>query len=151
MGTFRSFTVLAALSLACTAYAQTQATPDTHQRSATRMAAAGKRGVSSGMTVQTPAGDPLGKVAAVVPSTSSSGSYVVIASSTGSATAVPYSTASAMVKNNVLVMDKAQLEKAPKVQQDQTEDGSSTVWQKKADQYWSRYGAPPDQDSGAPR
>jgi hypothetical protein len=141
MGTFRSFTVLAALSLACTAYAQTQATPGM----------AGKRGVSSGMTVQTPAGDPLGKVAAVVPSTSSSGSYVVIASSTGSATAVPYSTASAMVKNNVLVMDKAQLEKAPKVQQDQTEDGSSTVWQKKADQYWSRYGAPPDQDSGAPR
>jgi hypothetical protein len=182
MSTFRSFTVLAALSLAGAAYAQTQATPDpqttppsdrssaatpnanpdpssaaTHQRGATHMAAAGKRGVSWGMTVQTPSGNSLGKVAAVVPSTSSSGSYVVIATSTGSATAVPYSTASAMVKDNVLVMDKARLQNAPKVQQDQIEDGSSKAWQDKADKYWSKQGSSPDtsqspdQASGPPR
>jgi hypothetical protein len=109
------------------------------------------------MTVQTPAGNPLGKVAAVVPSTSSSGSYVVIATSTGSATAVPYSTASAMVKDNVLVMDKARLQNAPKVQQDQIEDGSSKAWQDKADKYWSKQGSSPDtsqspdQAGGPPR
>ncbi|MDB6045148.1 MAG: hypothetical protein JWM63_3699 [Gammaproteobacteria bacterium] len=192
MNTLRNFTVLAALSLAGAAYAQTQATPDPqtgpplpsqssrgapasddstpsaassphqrdvtsqstqestpdanpdpssaatpHQRGATRMAAAGT--ISSGMEVKTPSGDSLGTVAAIVPGVSSGSGYVVIASPPGSATAVPYATASAMVRNDALVMDKASLQNAPKVQQDQMEDGSSKTWQKKADNYWSKY------------
>jgi hypothetical protein len=169
MNTLRNFTVLAALSLAGAAYAQTQATPDPqtgpplpsqssrgapasddstrsaassphqrdatsqstqestpdanpdpssaatpHQRGATRMAAAGT--ISSGMEVKTPSGDSLGTVAAIIPGVSSGSGYVVIASPPGSATAVPYATASAMVRNDALVMDK-----------------------KKADNYWSKY------------
>src|SRR5882757_2631360 len=181
MNTLRSFSVLAALSLAGAAYAQTQVTPDPqtgppqpsqssqsapasesptpgaasesapnanpdpssastpHQRSATRMAAAGSGKVTSGMEVKTQTGDPLGKVAALVPSASGTGGYAVIASTGGRATAVPYSIANAMVRDDVIVMDKARLQNAPKVQQDQTEDGSSNTWQKKADAYWSQY------------
>jgi hypothetical protein len=214
MNTLRSFTVLAALSLAGAAYAQTQATPDPqtgpplpsqssrgappasedstpsaassphqrdvtsqstqestpnanqdpssaatpHQRGATRMAAAGT--ISSGMEVKTPSGSSIGTVASIIPGASSGSGYVVIASPTGSATAVPYATASAMVRNDALVMDKATLQNAPKVQQDQMEDGSSKLWQKKADNYWSRYGSMspghdmpknPDQADSAPR
>ena len=43
-----------------------------------------------------------------------------------------------MVQNDTLVVDKARLENAPKVQQYQAEDGPSDVWERKADGYWKR-------------
>jgi hypothetical protein len=101
------------------------------------MAEAGRAGtVSSGMDVQTQSGEPLGTVIEIVPGSTGDAQYVVIATSGGGATPVPYSTASSMVHNNKLVMDKSRLAKAPKVQQG--EDRSSKSWQKKADSYWGK-------------
>jgi len=203
MGTLRHFSMLAALSLAAGAYAQTQATQDPtdsqstapssqspsssqsypssqssqtsqdtnpnaassphqrdvtsqstteapananpdpsaasspHQQGATRMAEAGRTGnVSSGMDVQTQSGEQLGTVVDIIPGSTGEAGYVVIATAGGKATPVPYSTASSMVYNNKLVMDKSRLEKAPKVKQG--EDRSSKAWQKKADSYWGK-------------
>ncbi|MDB6090556.1 MAG: hypothetical protein JWN85_3340 [Gammaproteobacteria bacterium] len=216
MNTLRSFSMLAALSLAGAAYAQTQATPDPdtgppspsqsssstqttpdsspsaassphqreatsqsnqqestnsanpdpsaasspHQRNTTRMAAAGGS-VAPGMQVKSPSGDALGTVAVIVPDAASDAGYVVIATSAGDATAVPYATASSMVRNDTLVMDKSRLQNAPKVQRDQMEDRSSNTWQKKADKYWTKHGSTdhgqdaasknPDQGTGTPR
>jgi hypothetical protein len=134
MNRFRNFSVVVALSLTGAAYAQTPAPPDA--LSPTRLAEAGP--ISSGMEVKTPAGDSIGTVAAVIPSNGSGTRYVVIASPTGSATAVPYDKASAMIRNDALVMDKSRLRDAPKMQQDQMEDGPSRVWQQKADSYWGK-------------
>ena len=63
---------------------------------------------------------------------------MVIATPKGAATPVPYSTVSARVRDNAVVLDKARFEGAPKVQQYQKEDGSSTAWEEKPDSYWKR-------------
>ncbi len=160
MNTVRSFSVLAAMCLTGAAYAQSpaQMAPDTPsplvttptpnpeldgassaQRSgSTRMAAAAPRNIDSGMQVKSPSGDLLGTVASIVPGNSRSDGYVVIADPEGIAIPVPYSTASSMVRRDTLVLDKSRFVNAPKVQQYQTEDGSSTVWERKADNYWKR-------------
>lgn len=117
----RSFSVLAALSLAGAVYGQ--APPR----------------VESGMLVKSPSGDVLGTVASIIPSeTNSSDGFVVIAGARGVAIPLPYSTASSHVQHDALVVDKSRLLNAPKVQQYQAEDGSSTVWEQKADAYWKR-------------
>ena len=124
MGTLRNLSVLAALSLAGAAYGQTPS-------------AGGN--VESGMLVKSPSGDVLGTVVSIVPSdTNSSDGFVVIAGAKGAAIPLPYSTASSHVQHDALVVDKSRLLNAPKVQQYQAEDGSSTVWQQKADEYWKR-------------
>ena len=122
----RYFSVLAALSFSGAAYGSPPGTQ-----------AGGN--VEHGMVVKSPSGDILGMVATVIPSESnSSDGYVVIAGARGAATPVPYSTASAHVSRDALIVDKARFLNAPKVQQYQAEDGSSNVWQQKADQYWKR-------------
>ena len=127
--TLRSFSVLAALILAGTAYGQT--TPPNSP------AVGGN--VAQGMLVKSPSGDVLGTVATIVPSESnSSDGYVVIAGSRGAATPVPYSTASSHVSHDALIVDKARFLNAPKVQQYQAEDGPSSAWEQKADEYWKR-------------
>jgi hypothetical protein len=73
----------------------------------------------------------------------------VIADLAGVAVPVPYRAASALVHNDILVVDKSRLENAPKVQQYQTEDGPRDVWERKADGYWKRSAASaPDEPSG---
>ena len=121
----RHFSVLAALSFSGAAYGQ--------------LPAPAGGNVEHGMVVKSPSGDILGMVATVIPSDSnSSDGYVVIAGAHGAATPVPYSTASAHVSHDELVVDKTRFLNAPTVQQYQAEDGSSNVWQQKADQYWKR-------------
>lgn len=128
MHTLRSFGVLAALSFAGTVYGAPMP-----------LATALGGNVEHGMVVKSPSGDILGTVASIIPSESNiSEGYVVIAGARGSATPLPYSTATAKVSHDTLVVDKMRFLNAPKVQQYQTEDGSSTVWEKKADEYWKR-------------
>ena len=158
MDTLRSVSVLAALCLGGAAYAQTPLAPNTPsadvrtptpnpeldgastvQRSGEfRMAAASPGNVATGMQVKSPAGDVLGTVASIIPGKSSSEGYVVIATPKGAAIPLPYSTASAKVRDNAVVLDKARFENAPKVQQFQKEDESSTAWEEKSDTYWKR-------------
>jgi hypothetical protein len=90
------------------------------------------------MAVQSESGHPLGFVVDVVPGSSGTqdGGYVVIAGvSGGGATPVPYSTATSMVQEGKLVIDRARLDHAPKVQQNKIEDQAS--WREKTDHYWS--------------
>ena len=155
----RSVSVLAALCLSGgAAYAQAPPAPDTPsadvrtptpspeldrastvQRSGEfRMAAASPGNVATGMQVKSPAGDVLGTVASIIPGKSSSEGYVVIATPRGAATPLPYTTASARVRDNAVVLDKARFDGAPKVQQYQSEDYSSAAWEEKADNYWKR-------------
>ena len=158
MHTLRSVSVLAALCLAGAAYAVNppganvpsadvrNPTPNpeldgasTVQRSGEfRMAAASPGNIAPGMQVKSPAGDVLGTVASIVPGKSSSEGYVVIATPEGAAKPVPYSTASAQVRKDAVVLDKARFDGAPRVQENQAEDYSSTTWESKADDYWKR-------------
>jgi hypothetical protein len=146
MNTFRSFSVLAALSLSGAVCAQTPSPPQWN--GAERMAAASTGKVDSGMRVRSPSGDLLGTVASIIPSESGKEAYVVIADLQGIATPVPYRTASSMVQHDMLVMDESRFMSAPKVQQYQTEDGSSVVWEKKADNYWKQPATSSGEDSG---
>jgi hypothetical protein len=172
MKTTHGLSVLAALSLIGAAYAQTRTTPNapstsvTHptpnpeldgastaaRQNPTRMAAATTPGaIPTGMQVRSETGDLLGNVASTVPGQSNHEGYVVIASSNGMATPVPYSAAKAMVQNDTVVVNKTRFEQAPKVQQYQSEDHSRAAWEQKADSYWKRYAMSPEQPSGVRR
>jgi hypothetical protein len=108
----------------------------------TRMAAAGN--VSAGMPVQSTAGEPLGAVRDVAPRASGLPGYVVITLPKGGKTAVPYTTAVSTMRNGTIVLDRARLEGAPRVQDRQLQNHSDQSWQKQADRYWSRRGAAPE-------
>jgi hypothetical protein len=163
MKALRTFSVLVAVSLAGAAYAQPQMAPDTPSASvtnptpnpeldgastarrsgdwrsdATQVAAASSGIIESGMPVKSQSGAVLGTVASIVPSDFNNEDYVVIANPQGIAIPVPYRTATTMVRNDALVMNETRFENAPKVQQYQTEDASSSLWEHKADNYWKR-------------
>jgi len=125
-----------------------------HQQNSLHMAEAGTaRAVQPGMTVQAPSGELLGTVVDLVPGPTGSteSGYVVIASSGGSATPVPYAAASSMIQNGKIVVERTRLESAPKVQQSQLEDRSSKTWQSKADKYWgARASSDTDRRSSGP-
>jgi hypothetical protein len=116
-----------------------------------RMATAAPGKIGTGMQVRSETGDLLGNVASIVPGQSNNEGYVVIASSNGVATPVPYSAASAMVQKETVVVNKARFDQAPKVQQYQGEDVTRATWEKKADSYWKRYAMSPEQPSGVRR
>jgi hypothetical protein len=175
MKTAYGLSVLAAFSLAGAAYAQKEPGPAANTPSTsvmhptpnpeldgastaarqnpgpTRMATAAPGKVATGMQVRSESGDLLGNVASIVPGESNGEGYVVVASANGVATPLPYSTASAMVQNETMVVNKNRFEQAPKVQQYQGEDVSRAKWEKKADSYWKRYAMSPEQPAGAKR
>jgi len=153
----RSFSVLAALSFAGAACAQTQSTvPNgpsltvTHPTanpeldgastaSRSHLAAASAPAVSDGMQVRSESGELLGSVSSIIPGDSRSDSYVVVADLQGLATMMPYSTATQMARKDQLVVDRSTFRKAPKIQQSQTEDDTRDRFERKADEYWKRY------------
>jgi hypothetical protein len=159
MSMLRSFSVLAALSFAGAACAQTESTvpnepstavthpttnpeldgASTAPRDTKHMAAASSPTVSNGMQVRSVSGELLGSVSAIIPGDSRNDSYVVLADLQGLATLVPYSTATQMAQKDKLVIDRTAFEKAPKVQQSQTEDDTRDRFERKADEYWKRY------------
>jgi len=105
----------------------------------TRMAAATH--VSAGMPVQTAAGEPLGTVRDVVPDATGAPAYVLITVPTGGKTAVPYSTVASLTREGTIVLDRARLQSAPRVQDSQLQDPADTRWKKQADQYWNGRGS----------
>jgi hypothetical protein len=117
----------------------------------THLAVAAPGKIGAGMQVRSESGDLLGNVASIVPGESNHEGYVVVASSNGVATPLPYSAANAMVRNDTLVVNKDRFEQAPKVQQYQGEDVSRAKWEKKADSYWKRYAMSPEQPEGVRR
>jgi hypothetical protein len=126
---------------------------DTGGAGSSRMHTAAAGSVTAGMGVQSTAGDSIGTVMDVVPSAATgSPSYVMIVTTSGNTTAVPYTTVAPMVRNDKIVMDRARLEGAPKVDANQVQDKSDTQWQKQVNQYWKSSGmhssSPDAKDTG---
>jgi hypothetical protein len=123
--------VTAGLLLAGGVCAQTAITPKTTLDE--RMS-----GVTAGTRVQSPAGELIGTVADVVPSprTGRPG-YVLIGTTSGMTTAVPYAAVMPNVHNGRIVLDPSRLERAPSVHSSEVSDPSNTAWQKRAEQYWN--------------
>ena len=155
--TLRSFSVLAALSFAGAACAQTETAPNGPSTTVThptanpeldgastasrkeRLAMSDSAAVASGMQVRSESGELMGRVSAIVPGDSGDKNYVVMADQQGLASLMPYSTATAMLHNDKLVIDRTAFEKAPKVQDTQLEDRSRHALERKSDEYWNRY------------
>lgn len=159
MTILRGLSVLAALSLAGAACAQTEGTApngpstsvthptanpeldgaSTAARAKPRMAATSSPAVSNGMQVRSESGELLGSVSSIIPGDSRDDNYVVVADLQGLATMMPYSTATQMAQKDKLVVDRTAFEQAPKLQQSQTEDDTRDRFERKADEYWKRY------------
>ncbi|HEY6923578.1 MAG TPA: hypothetical protein VI653_08925 [Steroidobacteraceae bacterium] len=164
MNILHSFSVLAALSFAGAACAQTvspapngpstsvthpTANPEldgasTAARDARIAAASAPAAVSNGMQVRSESGELLGSVSSIIPGDSRNDHYVVVADLQGLATMMPYSTAIQMAHKDKLVVDRTAFEKAPKVQQSQSEDDTRDRFERKADEYWKSYAMNPD-------
>ena len=95
-------------------------------------------GVVPGARVQSPAGEAIGTVTDVVPDTETGRpGYVVIATTSGLRTAVPYSAIWPSMHDGRVVLDRGRLESAPPLHEQELRDTSNTQWQKQADQYWN--------------
>jgi hypothetical protein len=100
-------------------------------------------GITAGSIVQTPAGEPIGRVRDVVPDANTGEpAYIVISLRSGS-TAVPYPTIAPMFQNGHIVLDRARLESAPRVNDSQLRDNSGAQWKEQANRYWESR-KPPD-------
>jgi len=157
MSTLRSFSVLAALSFVGAACAQTETAPNGPSTTVThatanpeldgastasrgaRMARSDSASVSDGMQVRSESGELMGRVSSVVPGDSGDKNYVVMSDLQGMASLMPYSTATAMVHDQKLVIDRTAFEKAPKLQTSQLEDRSLNGLERKSEEYWNRY------------
>jgi hypothetical protein len=94
-------------------------------------------GISAGSIVQSPAGENIGRVKDIVPDANTGDpAYIVIATRSGT-TAVPYATIAPMYQNGHVVLDRARLDSAPHVTDDQLRnDNKDAAWKKEADRYW---------------
>jgi hypothetical protein len=88
-----------------------------------------------GLPVETPSGQPIGSVVDIVRDRSGNPTYAVVAIDNDT-TAVPYETASAMVRDDKVVMSPTRLANAPKVKQTEWLDQTSSKWRTEADRYW---------------
>lgn len=158
----RSFSVLAALSFVGAACAQTEApapsepsTTVTHPTANPELdgastasrsnkdlriaTASSSQPVSDGMPVRSESGDLLGRVSTIIPGDSRNDAYVVVGDLQGLATIMPYATATAMAREDKLVVDRTAFEKAPKLQKAQIEDRSLEGVERRSDDYWKKY------------
>jgi hypothetical protein len=115
-----------------------------HQQESMRTAEAAGQGFGdaasgqiAGIEVISPAGDALGTVVDVVTDPAGTPAYVVISSPKGN-TAMPYNTATSMVHDNAVVVERSKLNNAPKLQQGAWKDNSSKSWRTESDRYWSK-------------
>lgn len=93
-------------------------------------------GITAGSIVQSPAGEPIGRVRDIVPDANTGEpAYIVIATRSGS-TAVPYQSIAPMFQNGHIVLDRSRLEAAPHASDSQLQDKSGAEWKKQADRYW---------------
>jgi hypothetical protein len=99
-------------------------------------------GISAGSIVQTPAGQPIGRVKDVVPDANTGDpAYIVISLRSGS-TAVPYPAIAPMFQDGHIVLDRSKLESAPRVTDSQLQDKRGLEWKRQADRYWESRNPP---------
>jgi hypothetical protein len=94
-----------------------------------------------GMQVVTSDGKEIGAISDVMAdSATGAPTYVVIAAVPASAgtasTAIPYGTATGMVRDGKLIIEQEKLAGAPKVDSQALKDPASTAWQGESDSYW---------------
>src|SRR5579862_633331 len=100
-------------------------------------------GITAGSIVQSPAGEPIGRVRDIVPDANTGEpAYIVISTRSGS-TAVPYPTIAPMFQNGHIVLDRSRLESAARVSDSQLQDNSGVQWKQQANRYWESR-KPPD-------
>jgi sporulation protein YlmC with PRC-barrel domain len=150
MATLRYLAVAVSLALAPSAFAGD--TPEQkHEPAANAAAPSGDMSKSSsaatdarklvGKTVQTSTGEKLGKVSDVMVDESQGGEYLLISYGDNRFAAVPAARARSMMKKDVLVLDREQLEKAPALKDQEWRTSSSRDWSKSADRYWAESGS----------
>jgi hypothetical protein len=88
-----------------------------------------------GLPVETATGQPIGSVVDIVRDQQGKPSYAVVAIDNDT-TAVPYDTASMMVRDGKLVMSQTRLANSPKVKQSEWLDQAPSTWRKQTDRYW---------------
>lgn len=96
--------------------------------------------ITAGKLIQSPQGDTIGTVKALVPEIPPHGlpDYVLVATDTGTA-AIPYGAVDHMLRDAHLVIDRSLLADAPRVGEDQIHNGTDTHWKEAADRYWQAY------------
>jgi len=92
----------------------------------------------SNMPVESSSGQSLGSVSKVVPGLNGqrSAGYVLVSGANGENVPVPYQTAHSMVRDGKLVLSQSRFEHAPKVTQEDLQNGSDHAWRVKSDHYW---------------
>ena len=88
-----------------------------------------------GLTVETPAGEPMGSVVDIVRDKAGIPTHAVVAIDNDT-TAVPYDIVSSMVRDGKVIMNEARLAGAPKVKQTEWLDQTSSKWRMESDSYW---------------
>jgi sporulation protein YlmC with PRC-barrel domain len=147
--TKRYLAVAVSLVLTPAAFAQDQPAEQRHEppASAATSADASKPASAAdarklvGKTVQTASGETLGKVSDVLVDEGQGGQYVLIAYGDKRFAAVPLERARSMMKKDVLVLDRDQLEKAPALKDQEWRKADSGNWNKMADRYWAESGS----------
>lgn len=90
-----------------------------------------------GLEVATPAGESLGSVVDTIMDRGGTPTYVIVATKGNMNAAVPYAAAAPLVANDKLIIDRARLEGAPKVDKAKLRDPSDAQWKSAADRYWA--------------
>jgi hypothetical protein len=88
-----------------------------------------------GLTVESSTGEQLGSVVDIVRDDTGEPTYAVV-SIDNDTTAVPYATATEMVRDGKVIMSSSRLSGAPKVKQTEWMDKSDSTWRNEADRYW---------------
>ena len=97
------------------------------------------RDITTGKLIQSPQGVAIGKVSDVVPDHDrGEPAYVLVAMDQGT-TAIPYWAVGHLLRDAHLVVDRTELESAPRVSDAVAHDSADTSWTKEIDSYWQAY------------
>jgi sporulation protein YlmC with PRC-barrel domain len=144
----RYLAVAVSLVLTPAAFAQNQTPEPRHEPAANAATSSDAKPPTAadarklvGKTVQTASGETLGKVSDVLVDEGQGGQYVLIAYGDKRFAAVPLERARSLMKKDVLVLDRDQLEKAPALKDQEWRKAGSGDWNKLADRYWAESGS----------
>jgi hypothetical protein len=163
MRTLHSLSVLAALGLASTVFAQAETPPDPSTKTessataspseataATRVASSGDKHAPAiiGTKVEMAGGENLGEVKEVLRDQKGEATYAIV--SYGGImgfgtklTAVPWATVKSHMQDARIVMARSHLESAPVLARGKPTDASSDQWSRDANKYWDSLTPPP--------
>jgi hypothetical protein len=164
MRTLHSLSVLAALGLASTVFAQAQTPPDPSTKTessatsspseataaTTRVASSGDKHAPAivGTQVELASGEKLGEVKEVLRDQKGEATYALV--SYGGImgfgtklTALPWATVKSHMQDDRIVMARSHLKSAPVLARGEPTDASSDQWSRDANSYWNALTPPP--------